>query len=139
MIYKVVPAAMVVEGSTISVADYFEKTINREARAGWQFYSMETATAEENGGCSFNGPTVKRTTTYLLIFCKPSPGAVEAAPGVAQVNGGTAPQQTPATPMAAGPRSVAAAEPQWTCANCGTSNKASYGMCKKCGSYRGAM
>ena len=139
MIYKVVPAAMVVEGSTTSVADYFERVINRESQYGWQFYSMETATAQENSGCTLTGPTVKNTTTYLLIFCKPESGDVAGVPAAAP-----APRQAavPRASTSSAPVVVskpgASAEAQWTCKNCGTSNKAVHGMCKKCGAYRNA-
>lgn len=141
MIYKVIPAAMVVQGSTDSVASYFEEIISHHATNGWQFYSMETATAEQSTGCSFSGPTVQRTTTYLLIFCKPSAGESVPTPAYSHATpANTAPvaASVPSASAPAAPRSVVPTTPGWTCLACGTNNKAEYGMCKKCGTYRGS-
>ena len=141
MIYKVVPAAMVVTGSTYSVAEYFQGIINKEAKNGWQFYSMETATAEQSSGCSFSGPTVQRTTTYLLIFCKPSADEFVPTPAYSHAtpaNSAPVAASVPSATAPAAPRPVVPTTPGWTCLACGTNNKAEYGMCKKCGTYRGS-
>jgi hypothetical protein len=119
MIYKVVPAAMVVTGSTYSVAEYFQDIINKEAKNGWQFYSMETATAEENKGCSFNGPAVERTTTYLLIFCKDANDVPAAAPSTGAAR--------------SIPKPVNGAI---FCINCGSKLKENASFCPECGTRR---
>lgn len=114
MQYKVIPVSAVVRGQTYSASDYIEKTINEEARNGWQFCSMGSITAEEPLGCLALFRPPKRTETNLLVFCKD-----ETAP-------------TPVNTKTY----VPVEEAMWTCAKCGTQNKGEYGMCKKCASYR---
>ena len=131
MIYKVVPAAMVISGGMDDCSDYFEKMINKYAKEGWQFYSMETATVESNPGCSLFGAAPTRTQTNLLVFCREGDAGENAAP--------KAPRYEPAVDVVSRPaRPVRSAEAGWVCANCGTTNKPEHGMCKKCGTYRSA-
>ena len=144
MIYKVVPAAMVISGTSYNVSQYFEEIISKHAAEGWQFYSMEKAIAEEAPGCELLSMAPKRTEMNLLVFCKPSPGENEpgAAPTAAPAKPAAQPMVQPAASPAVKPAAKPAAKPvapeipNWTCPKCGTSNKAAYGMCKKCGAYR---
>ena len=152
MLYKVVPAAMVVSGSTVTLADYYQKIINEHAQKGWVYNSMETATSEQSEGCSLVGMAPQRTMCNLLVFYKPEPGDSVAAPAAVPASVATssaAPagsavvttaSTAPYVPTTNRPQPAAVDnEERWICSVCGTANKISYGMCKKCATYRGKM
>lgn len=66
--YKTVagPKAITVKkGEAQTAFDQFAQIINREAKAGWEYHSMETLTVTEKPGC-LRAP--ESTYYYMLIF-----------------------------------------------------------------------
>ncbi len=55
------------KGDTQSAFDLFAEIINREARNGWSYHSMETITVTEKPGCFQQAIP---TNYYMLIFEK---------------------------------------------------------------------
>ena len=55
------------KGGTQSAFDMFAEIINREAKNGWEYHSMETISVTEKPGC-FQQPT--SLNYYMLIFVK---------------------------------------------------------------------
>ncbi|MBQ7416182.1 MAG: hypothetical protein IJW14_03990 [Oscillospiraceae bacterium] len=138
MKYKVVPAAMVIQGSSTEVSAYFQKLIDEQARQGWRFYSMETATSEQAPGCILLSTTPVRTQMNLLVFCKPEPGDLEMGGYVPQTS---APQVAAPTPEPAPAPAVQAPSKKQTesrdgylvCGVCKTKNLNTRKTCWSCG------
>lgn len=55
------------KGNTQSAFDMFAEIINREAKNGWEYHSMETITVTEKPGCFRQAVPAN---FYMLIFVK---------------------------------------------------------------------